>query len=150
MLPLSDRKEFLLRADDFTPFVFNDVSLTDKPARNSEKEEQISVTHVPPYKRQKIKLKVNFINQPTTAPTLQGDTGANTSATDRLELLHHYKEFKQRENVGVFFDDKDKTEAITLKAHGIGYIYIISDQGTTMRLGDCLYTTRFRYCSLTG
>ena len=52
MLPLSDRKEFLLRADDFTPFVFNDASLTNLPARVSE--DQNSVTHEPPYKCQKI------------------------------------------------------------------------------------------------
>ena len=30
-------------------------------------------------------------------------------------------------------------EAITLEAHGIGYIYIISDQGTTMRW-ETVYT----------
>ena len=80
MLPLSDRKEFLLRADDFTLFVFNDVSLTNLPARVSE--DQNSVTHEPPYKRQKIKLKVNLINTTTTTTKLQGDTGANTSVTD--------------------------------------------------------------------
>ena len=57
MIPLSDRKEFLLRADDFTLFVFNDVSLTNLPSRVSE--DQNSVTHESPYKHQKIKLKVN-------------------------------------------------------------------------------------------
>ena len=115
MLLLSDRKEFLLRPDDFTPFVFNDVSLTNLPARVSE--DQNSVRHKPTYKRQKIKLKVNLINTSTTTK-LQGNTGAITFAMDCLDLLHHYKPFEHKENVGVFFDNKDKTEAITLEAHG--------------------------------
>ena len=55
---------------------------------------------------------------------LQGNTGANTSAMDQLDLLHHYKLFKKKENVGVYFKNKDKTDNITLEAHSIGYIYI--------------------------
>ena len=111
-LPLIDRKEFLLKPNNFTPFVFSDVSLTNLPARVSE--DQNSVRHEPTYKRQKIKLKVNLLKT-TSAMRLQGDTGANTSATDQLELLHNYRPFKKKENVGVYFQNKDTADVRTLQ-----------------------------------
>ena len=61
----------------------------------------------------------------------QGDTGANASATNRLEIIHDYKPFDVPEPVSVFYEG-DKTQTL-LTAMGTGYILIISDQGTVMR-----------------
>ena len=55
------------------------------------------------------------------APRLQGDTGANKSATDALQILHDYQQFEVPEIVGVFLQNNDSTEPTTLKALGKGY-----------------------------
>lgn len=61
----------------------------------------------------------------------QGDTGANASATRKLEIIHDYKPFDAPEPVGVFYEgDKDAT---LLTAERTGYILIISDQGNVIR-----------------
>jgi hypothetical protein len=42
----------------------------------------------------------------TTTMTAQGDTGANCSATDTIDIIHNYVEFETPQEVGVFSDDK--------------------------------------------
>ena len=112
-----------MQPDDFTPFVFNDVSMTHMPARVSEN--QNSVRHEPTYRRKKVELQINLLNvQNTLATNMQGDTGANTSATDKLEYLHDYKPFQRIESVGVYLQNNNRSKAVTLEAHGSGYIYI--------------------------
>jgi hypothetical protein len=54
----------------------------------------------------------------------QGDTGANCSATDTINIIHNYVEFETPQEVGVFSDDKTGS---TLQALGEGVIKIISD-----------------------
>ena len=81
-----------MQPNNFTPFVFNDISMTQLPARISEY--QNSVRHEPTYKHKNVKLQINLLNvQKIVATNIQGDTGANTSATDQLESLHDYKPF---------------------------------------------------------
>ena len=76
-------------------------------------------------------MQVQFIN--TSQPQqLQGDTGTNTSATDNLALLHDFQPFDTPEEVGVFLNNNDSSDVVTLKATGTGYIYVLSDQGTTI------------------
>ena len=70
---------------------------------------------------------------------LQGDTGANTSATDNIALLHDFQPFDELEEVGVFLNNNDSTDAVSLTATGKDFIYILSDQGTTMRW-ETVYT----------
>jgi hypothetical protein len=36
----------------------------------------------------------------------QGDTGANCSATDTIDIMHNYVEFETPQEVAVFSDDK--------------------------------------------
>jgi hypothetical protein len=65
----------------------------------------------------------------TTTMAAQGDTGANCSATDTVDIKHNYVEFETPQEVGVFSDDKTGS---TLQALGEGVIKIISDQGSIM------------------
>ena len=112
-----------MRPEDSTPFVFNDISMTHMPARVLEN--QNSVRHEPMYRRKKVKLQINLLNvQNTVATNIQGDTGANTSAMDILEYLHDYKPFQRVESVGVYLQNNNTSETVTLEAHGSGYIYI--------------------------
>jgi hypothetical protein len=67
--------------------------------------------------------------QLTTTMEAQGDTGANSSATDTIDIIHNYVEFETPQEVGVFSDDKTGS---TLQAVGEGVIKIISDQGSIM------------------
>ena len=125
-LPLTDRQNFEPTPKEFLPFDFNDsFRFPDRVTKN-----QTSVRLEPTFKRKTVKLQVNFAAR---APRLQGDTGANTSATDALQILHDYQEFEVPEIVGVFLQNNDSTEPTTLKALGKGYICLLSDQGTTMR-----------------
>ena len=79
-LPLIDRKRFFMQLNDFTLFLFNDVSLTHLSARVSK--HQNSVRHEPMHKRKNVKLQINLCNSlKTVATKLQGNNGANTSAT---------------------------------------------------------------------
>ena len=85
-----------------------------------------------------VKMQVQYIN--TQQPQqLQGDTGTNTSATDNLALLHDFRLFDTQEEVSVFLNNNDSSDVVTLKANGIGYIYVLSDQETTMRW-ETVYT----------
>jgi hypothetical protein len=72
----------------------------------------------------------------TTTMEAQGDTGANCSATDTIDVIHNYVEFETPQEVGVFSDDKTGS---TLQALGEGVIKIISDQGSIMNW-TVLYT----------
>jgi hypothetical protein len=72
----------------------------------------------------------------TTTMAAQGDTGANCSATDTIDIIHNYVEFETPLEVGVFSDDKTGS---TLQALGEGVIKIISDQGSIMN-STVLYT----------
>jgi hypothetical protein len=72
----------------------------------------------------------------TTTMAAQSDTGANCSATDTIDIIHHCVEFETPQEVGVFSDDKTGS---TLQALGEGVIKIISDQGSTMNW-TVLYT----------
>jgi hypothetical protein len=72
----------------------------------------------------------------TTTMAAQGDTGANWSATDTIDIIHNYVEFETPQEVGVFSDDKTGS---TLQALGEGVIKIISDQGSIMNW-TVLYT----------
>ena len=93
-------------------------------------------------------MQVQFIN--TSQPRqLQGDTGANTSTTDNLALLHDFQLFDTPEEVGNFLKNNDSSDVLTLKANRIGYIYVLSDQRTTMRWENSLYTQRLQFCSIT-
>ena len=58
---------------------------------------------------------------------------------DAIQILHKYQRFEVPEIVGVYLQNNDSMEPTTLKALGKGYIYLISDQGTTMRW-ETLYT----------
>jgi hypothetical protein len=55
----------------------------------------------------------------TTAIKAQGDTGANCSATDTIDIIHNYIEYEVPQNVGVFSADES---GITLQALGEGTI----------------------------
>jgi hypothetical protein len=59
--------------------------------------------------------KENF----TTTIAAQGDTGANCSATDTIDVIHNYKKFAVPQEVGVFSGDETST---TLQALGEGVI----------------------------
>jgi hypothetical protein len=72
----------------------------------------------------------------TTTMAAQGDTGANCSATDTIDIIHNYVEFETPQEVGVFSDDKTGS---TLQALGEGVIKIISGQGSIMNW-TVLYT----------
>ena len=61
----------------------------------------------------------------------QGDTGANTSATNNLSIIHDYRPYKTPQSVSVFLDEKENATQLT--ADGTGYINIISDQGNIMQ-----------------
>jgi hypothetical protein len=65
----------------------------------------------------------------TTTIAAQGDTGANCSATDTIDIMHNYRKFAVPQKVGVFSDDETST---TLQALGEGVIKILSDQGSIM------------------
>jgi hypothetical protein len=45
----------------------------------------------------------------TTAINAQGDTGANCSATDTIDIIHNYAEFTIPQEVGVFSEDESGT-----------------------------------------
>ena len=62
----------------------------------------------------------------------QGDTGANVSASNNLEVIHEYKPYKTPQAVGVFSASGEEHED-TLMAEGEGVMKMISDQGTIMR-----------------
>jgi hypothetical protein len=68
----------------------------------------------------------------------QGDTGANSSATDMIDIIHNYVKFETPQEVGVFSDDKMGS---TLQALGEGAIKIISNQGSIMNW-TVLYTPK--------
>jgi hypothetical protein len=53
----------------------------------------------------------------TTVIAAQGDTGANCSATDTIDIIHNYKEFAIPQDMGVFSGDESGT---TLQALGEG------------------------------
>ena len=61
------------------------------------------------------------------------------SVTDNLALLHDFQPFAVAEEVGAFLNNNDSIDAVTLEARGKGYLYILSDQGTTMRW-ETVYT----------
>jgi hypothetical protein len=65
----------------------------------------------------------------TTTIAAQGDTGANCSATNTIDIIHNYKKFAVPQEVGVFLGDETST---TLQALGEGVIKILSDQGSIM------------------
>jgi hypothetical protein len=72
----------------------------------------------------------------TTTIATQGDTGANYSATDKIDVIHNYKKFAVPQEVGVFSGDETST---MLQALGEGVIKILSDQGSIMEW-TVLYT----------
>ena len=109
-----------MQPNNFTLFVFNDISLTNLPTRIVD--DQNSVRHKPTYKRKTVKIQIDVLKTATTK--LQGDTSAKTSATNQLELLHDYWPFKKTKSVGVDFQNNDSLEVITLEAYNIEYIYI--------------------------
>ena len=117
-LPLTNRQNFEPAPKEFLPFDFNDsFRLPDWVTKN-----QMPVHHEPTFKRKTVKLQENFIAAGT--PKLQGDTGANTSATDTIQILHKYQKSHEPEVVGVFLQNNDSMEPTTLKAYRKGYIYI--------------------------
>ena len=134
--PLKDRQKFKIAQADFLPFNFNENGFVREPVSDSNFQ---SVQHKPTLKRKKIKMQVCFTNRTALPQQLQGDTGANTSATDNLALLHDFQPFAVAEEVGVFLNNNDSTDAVTLEATGKGFIYILSDQGTTMHW-ETVYT----------
>jgi hypothetical protein len=69
------------------------------------------------------------VQKGTTTMAAQGDTGANCSATDTIDIIHNYVELETRQEVGEFSDDKTGS---TLQALREGVIKIISDQGSIM------------------
>jgi hypothetical protein len=72
----------------------------------------------------------------TTAIKAQGDTGANCSTTDTINIIHKYVEFEVPQEVGVFSADESGT---TLQALGEGVVEILCDQGSIMEW-NVLYT----------
>ena len=62
----------------------------------------------------------------------QADTGANTSATNNLSIIHEYKPFETPQSVSVILDEDTGSNLLT--ADKAGYINIISDQGNVMQL----------------
>jgi hypothetical protein len=65
----------------------------------------------------------------TTTIAAQGDTGANCSATDTIDIIHNYRKFAIPQEVGIFSGDETSTK---LQALGEGVIKILSDQGSIM------------------
>ena len=85
------------------------------------------------YIRKHIPIQINVAQWRGTGSTTlnaQGDTGANTSATNNLNLIHDYREYQKPQPVGVFL--QEETETI-LTANGSGYLNIVSDQGNIMQ-----------------
>ena len=94
---------------------------------------------------QTVKLQVNFIAVGT--PQLQGDTGANTSVTDAIGILHEYQQFDKPEVVGVYLQNDDSMEPTTFKAYRKGYIYIylFFQPSYYHGLGNVVYVWWFQY-----
>merc|ERR1712078_925780 len=78
-------------------------------------------------------------NIPTTVFQGQGDTGANTSATNRIDIIHNYIKYDIPEKVSVFIDNEET--ATTLEAEGFGQLFFVSDQGNIMKW-NVVYTPK--------
>ena len=102
-----------------------------------------SVVHLQSdYIRKHIPIQINVAQWKETRSTrlnVQEDTGANTSATNILNLIHDHREYKKPQPVGVFLQKETET---MLTANGSGYFNIVSDQGNIMPMKSCLYTTK--------
>ena len=85
----------------------------------------------PTQTKKMVKSQANFIA--TGTHCLQGDTGTNTSTTNIIWLLHEYQLFYIPEVVDIYLQNNNSTEPTIFKAYDKGYIYILSDKGTTMR-----------------
>ena len=131
-----------IRDNDLTPFNLESNSLTsitgDEIPTSSFQVKHQSIT-----KRKKINIAMRIEkmkkNKLTTIIQGQGDTGANTSATNRLDIIHNYIKYDTPEKVSVFIDDEE-TETI-LEAEGIGQLHFVSDQGNIMKW-DVVYTPK--------
>ena len=130
-------------------FVFNDVNSTNLPTCVTD--DQNPVRHEPTYKRKNVKIQINLLK--TVKTKLQGDTGANTSTTNQLKLLHDYWPFKTTESVGVYLQNNDSSEVcynIRNIRHWIYiYIYIYISylwSRNNDALGNSLYFTWLRHC----
>ena len=134
-LPLKHREKFQVSQANFLRFNYNENNIASRQVNDSNYQlVQVKVTH----ERKTVKMQVQFISTPQPRQ-LQGDTGANTSTTDNLALLHYFQPFYIPEEVGVFLNNNDSLDIVTLKATRTGYIYVLSDQGTTMRW-ETVYT----------
>ena len=73
---------------------------------------------------------LSTINTNRVVIDAQADTGANISATNKIDIIHNYVKYTKPIEVGVF-SESDET-ATTLQAVGEGTMKIISDQGSIM------------------
>jgi hypothetical protein len=147
------QSKFLITADDLTPTYKPAECLASTNSAN-HRINAVKIQSNTKRKIVKVKFQVNKMNRQTnngmilnkinpkldkttpvqkgiltTTIAAQGDTGANCSATDTIDIIHKYVEFETPQEVGVFSDDETGS---TLQALVEGVIKIISDQGSIM------------------
>ena len=131
--------------DDIEPDVLTPFHLSPNCLASTTGDETRNVTmtveHPSIARRKQVGIKMN-VSQMTKNKLMkskamlaniegQGDTGANTSATNQLDIIHDYIEYKTPQQVSVFIDDEE-TETM-LEAKGSGYILFVSNNGNIMK-----------------